>query len=139
MFLLVQNKAILNRLPRASARQKVLVINLILEFNLMLPTNLAKLRKTKHLIGLTLLAELQTNKRNLLSLILDKTTLWKEDRQVLKLPPLSKSAEMLQPLRSIQLKNAVFSLANKRPLDAKHIIFRDAIYQPSLSKNRTRH
>lgn len=139
MFLLVQNKAILNLSSRASARHKVLVVNFILEYNFMLPTRSARLRKTKHLIGLTLLAELQTNKRNLLSLILDKTTLWKEDRQVLKLPPLPKSVEMLQPLRSIQLKNAVFSLANKRPVDAKRIIFRDAIYQPSLNKNTTRH
>lgn len=101
--------------------------------------NMAIKRRTKQLIGLTLLAELQTNRRNLLSLILDKTTLWKEDRHALKLPPLPKAFDLLQSTRSIKLKNAVFSLTNKQPIDAKRIIFRDAIYQPKLDNKPTRH
>lgn len=99
----------------------------------------AKVRKSKHLIGLTLLAELLTNKRNLLSLILDKTTLWQEDRKTLKLPPLPKAFSLLQSNRSLALKNAIFNLNQGTQLEAKRIIYRDAIYQPSLNKTPTKH
>ena len=40
----------------------------------MTKANSARIRRAKQLIALTLLAEIKTNQRNLLSLILDKAT-----------------------------------------------------------------
>lgn len=99
-------------------------------------TRRAKIRRARQLIALTLLAEIKTNQRNLLSLMLDKATFWAEDRQALRLPPLPKAVQMQlarqQGPRLFRLREAVFQLhpaVNKEP---RHLIYRDDIYQPRL-------
>ncbi len=100
-------------------------------------------RQARQLIALTLLAELKTNQRNLLSLILDKATFWKEDRKVLRLPPLPSSVEMYlartQGQRMFKLREAVFQLGNKGQVDARRLIYRDDIYIPSLPNKSRPH
>lgn len=102
-----------------------------------------KNRRARQLIALTLLAELQTNQRNLLSLILDKATLWAEDRQALRLPPLSREVErylaMSQGPRLYRLRDAVFRLAPLGQGQPKRLIYRDDIYQPGAARPTRRH
>lgn len=106
-------------------------------------SNLAKIRKARQLIALTLLAELKTNQRNLLSLILDKATFWTEDRKALRLPPLPKAVELhlarSQGARLFRLREAVFKLAPASRLDARQIIYRDDVYVPGLPKAKRKH
>lgn len=99
-------------------------------------TRLAKVRRARQLIALTLLAELKTNQRNLLSLMLDKATFWTEDRQALRLPPLPREVQLqlarTQGRRLFRLREAVFNLRPERTQDTKRLIYRDDIYQPGL-------
>lgn len=106
--------------------------------------NSAKVRRAKQLIALTLIAELKTNQRNLLSLMLDKATFWTEDRKALRLPPLPKNVEMQvarsQSARLFKLREAVFSLAPQQATtEARRLIYRDDIYQPGLPGKTRRH
>lgn len=109
----------------------------------MAKTHLAKLRRTRQLIALTLLAELKTNQRNLLSLMLDKATFWTEDRKALRLPPLPRQVQMqlakTQGQRLFRLREAVFNLAPNKPLEPKRLIYRDDIYQPGLPGKPRKH
>ncbi|WP_416886427.1 hypothetical protein [Marinospirillum sp.] len=106
-------------------------------------TRRAKIRRARQLIALTLLAELKTNQRNLLSLILDKATFWSEDRQALRLPPLPQAVQMQiarsQGQRLYRLREAVFHLAPKKSPEARHLIYRDDVYQPRLPGGTRRH
>lgn len=106
-------------------------------------TNLAKIRRARQLIALTLLAELKTNKRNLLSLILDKSTFWTEDRQALRLPPLPRAVELHlarnQGARMFKLREAVFNLVPQQPLEVRRLIYRDDIYRPGLPNKQRKH
>ncbi|MBE0506047.1 MAG: hypothetical protein IBX50_04910 [Marinospirillum sp.] len=107
-------------------------------------TRLAKIRRARQLIALTLLAELKTDQRNLLSLILDKATFWTEDRKALRLPPLPRKVELelarrRQGARLFRLREAVFSLAPKQPLEARRLIYRDDVYQPGLPNKQQKH
>ena len=108
----------------------------------MVMTRLAKTRRTRQLIALTLLAELKTNQRNLLSLILDKATFWTEDRKALRLPPLPRQVQMqlarTQGRRLFRLREAVFSLTPQRS-EPKRLIYRDDIYQPGLPGRPRKH
>lgn len=106
--------------------------------------NSAKIRRAKQLIALTLLAELKTNQRNLLSLMLDKATFWIEDRKALRLPPLPKAVEMQlarsQGARLFKLREAVFSLAPQQAeTEARRLIYRDDIYRPGLPNKQKKH
>ncbi|WP_162299768.1 hypothetical protein [Marinospirillum perlucidum] len=106
-------------------------------------TRLAKIRRAKQLIALTLIAELKTNQRNLLSLMLDKATFWTEDRKALRLPPLPRQVQMqlarTQGERLYRLREAVFSLAPERRQEPKRLIYRDDIYQPGLPGRPRKH
>jgi len=106
-------------------------------------TNPAKIRRAKQLIALTLLAELKTNQRNLLSLILDKATFWTEDRKALRLPPLPKAVELQlarrQGARLFKLREAVFNLAPQQSMEARRLIYRDDVYQPGLPNKQRKH
>ena len=106
--------------------------------------NSAKVRRAKQLIALTLLAELKTNQRNLLSLILDKATFWTEDRKALRLPPLPRTVEV-QIARSqgaslFKLREAVFNLVPQQATtEARRLIYRDDIYHPGLPSKTRKH
>ncbi|SFC12362.1 hypothetical protein SAMN05660443_1504 [Marinospirillum celere] len=106
-------------------------------------TRLAKIRRARQLIALTLLVELKTNQRNLLSLMLDKATFWAEDRQALRLPPLPRQVQMqlarTQGRRLFRLREAVFSLTPERSTETKRLIYRDDIYQPGLPRKPRQH
>ncbi|SFW98353.1 hypothetical protein [Marinospirillum alkaliphilum] len=106
-------------------------------------TRMAKIRRARQLIALTLLAEIKTNQRNLISLILDKATIWTEDRQALRLPPLPRQVEIQlarsQGMRLFRLREAVFSLAPKRPLETQRLIYRDDVYRPGLPGKTRKH
>jgi len=105
-------------------------------------TRLAKIKRARQLIALTLIAELKTNQRNLLSLMLDKATFWTEDRKALRLPPLPRQVQMQmarnQGQRLYRLREAVFSLSPDRP-EPKRLIYRDDIYQPGLPGRPRKH
>ena len=107
-------------------------------------THLAKTRRVRQLIALTLLAELKTNQRNLLSLMLDKATFWTEDRKALRLPPLPRQVQMqlarTQGQRLFKLREAIFRLApaNGKP-EPGRLIYRDDIYQPGLPSRPRKH
>lgn len=110
----------------------------------MASNNSAKIRRAKQLIALTLLAELKTDQRNLLSLILDKATFWIEDRNALRLPPLPKAVEMQlarsQDARLFKLREAVFSLSpQKTTTEARRLIYHNDIYRPSLPNKKLKH
>lgn len=110
---------------------------------IMAMTRLARIRRARQLIALTLLAELKTNQRNLLSLILDKATFWTEDRKTLRLPPLPRQVELQlarrQGPRMFRLREAVFQLAPQQSLEPKRLIYRDDIYQPGLPGRPRKH
>lgn len=95
----------------------------------------AQKKRARHLIGLALLAELKTNQRNLLALILDKATLFEEDREELKLRQINfrELVSSRKQKRFLRLKNAVFSLHQKRQL-RQGLVYRDEIYKPNSKK-----
>lgn len=106
--------------------------------------NSAKVRRAKQLIALTLIAELKTNQRNLLSLMLDKATFWTEDRKALRLPPLPRNVgaqvAASQGARLFKLREAVFSLAPQQTTtEARRLIYRDDTYQPRLPRKTRKH
>ncbi len=109
----------------------------------MTKANLAQIRRARQLIALTLLAELKTNQRNLLSLILDKATFWTEDRKALRLPPLPKAVELQlarsQGSRLFKLREAVFKLAPQQSSEAHRLIYRDDVYRPGLPTRQRKH
>lgn len=109
----------------------------------MTSTTSAKIRRARQLIALTLLAELKTNQRNLLSLILDKATFWTEDRKALRLPPLPRAVEMhlarSQGARLFKLREAVFNLAPQQSMETRRLIYRDDVYQPGLPNKQRKH
>lgn len=95
----------------------------------------AQKKRARHLIGLALLAELKTNQRNLLALILDKATLFEEDREDLNLRKvnLRELISTRRQKRLLRLKNAVFNLRQKRQL-RQGLVYRDEVYKPSANK-----
>lgn len=105
----------------------------LLYMNVLTPQ--AQKKRARHLIGLALLAELKTNQRNLLALILDKATLWEEDRKDLNLRKVNVNnlISSRKQKRLYRLKDAVFSLRQKRQL-RQGLVYKDETYKPSSSK-----
>ncbi|ODC03821.1 hypothetical protein BFW38_09975 [Terasakiispira papahanaumokuakeensis] len=94
----------------------------------------ARKRRARQLVGLTLLAELQTGQRNLLTLMLDKATIWSEDRQALRLPPKTEfrdaSRSTRKEKRALRLRHAVFRLAERPIPQPRQLVYQKDTYRP---------
>ncbi|MAC45434.1 hypothetical protein [Oceanospirillum beijerinckii] len=98
-------------------------------------TDSPKVRETrlKRLLGLVLLSELVTGKRNLLNVMLDKGTTMESDRKELELPPLPRNAwqglNLNSQLRKARLESAIMKLSEDRTVNPnKQLIYRDHVY-----------
>ncbi|OOV85933.1 hypothetical protein [Oceanospirillum linum] len=92
----------------------------------------------KRLLGIVLLSELMSGKRNLLNAMLDKGTMMEKDRKELELPPLPHNAwqglPLKQQLRKARLESAILALAEDRTVNPKKkLVYQDHIYAPSQS------
>lgn len=92
-------------------------------------------KRFKNLLGIVLLSELMTGKRNLLNLMLDKGTTIDQDRKALDLPPLPgnswKGLDIKSQLRKARLESAILALSGDRKIDpTKKLVYRDSVYQP---------
>lgn len=102
-------------------------------------------KRLKNLLGIVLLSELMTGKRNLLNLMLDKGTTLDQDRKELELPPLPgntwQGLDIKRQLRKARLESAILALSGDRKVDpSKKLVYRNNIYQtekqPTAQKTR---
>jgi len=95
--------------------------------------------RLKRLLGIVLLSELMSGKRNLLNVMLDKGTTMEKDRKELELPPLPHNAwqglPLKQQLRKARLESAILALSTEdRSVNTKKkLVYQDHIYAPSQS------
>ena len=94
--------------------------------------------RLKRLLGMVLVSELMSGKRNLLNVMLDKGTTMEKDRKELELPPLAHNAlqglPLKQQLRQVRLESAIMRLGADRSVNTKkNLVYRDNIYRPSAS------
>jgi len=92
--------------------------------------------RLKRLLGIVLLSELMSGKRNLLNVMLDKGTTMEKDRKELELPPLPNNAWQGLPLkaqlRKARLESAILALSTDRTVNPKkNLVYRGDIYHPS--------
>ncbi|MBB1487889.1 hypothetical protein [Oceanospirillum sediminis] len=90
-------------------------------------------KRLKRLLGIVLLSELVTGKRNLLNVILDKGTMMESDRKELELPPLPGNAwqglDLKTQLRKARLESAIIRLSEDRTVNQnKSLVYKDHIY-----------
>lgn len=98
-------------------------------------SNIRELR-LKRLLGVVLLSELMTGKRNLLNVMLDKGTTMEKDRKELELPPMPHNAwhglPLKDQLRKARLESAILALSTDRSINKKkNLVYQNHIYQPS--------
>lgn len=96
--------------------------------------------RLKRLLGIVLLSELMSGKRNLLNVMLDKGTTMEKDRKELDLPPLPHNAwqglPLKKQLRKARLESAILSLSTDRTVNPKKkLVYQDHIYGPTDSAN----
>lgn len=97
--------------------------------------------RLKRLLGIVLLSELKSGKRNLLNVMLDKGTTMEKDRRDLELPPLPHNAwqglPLKQQLRKARLESAILNLGEDRSVNPKKkLVYQDHIYGPSTGSAR---
>ncbi len=90
-------------------------------------------KRLKRLLGIVLLSELVSGKRNLLNVMLDKGTMMENDRKELELPPLPRNAwhglDLKTQLRKARLESAIMKLSEDRTVNPnKKLVYRDHIY-----------
>ena len=101
--------------------------------------------RLKRLLGIVLLSELMSGKRNLLNVMLDKGTTMEKDRKELELPPMPHNAwqglPLKEQLRKARLESAILALSTDRTVNLKrNLVYQDHVYQPSsvgTAKNKS--
>ncbi|WP_028302712.1 hypothetical protein [Oceanospirillum maris] len=100
--------------------------------------------RLKRLLGIVLLSELMSGKRNLLNVMLDKGTTMEKDRKELELPPMPHNAwqglPLKEQLRKARLESAILTLSADRTVNPKkNLVYQDHVYQPSsgTAKNKS--
>lgn len=94
--------------------------------------------RIKRLLGIVLVSELMSGKRNLLNVMLDKGTTMEQDRKDLDLPPLPHNAwqglPLQKQLRKARLESAILNLSTDRTVNTKKkLVYQDHVYSTSQS------